>query len=259
MRISIVTPSFNHGQFIEETILSVVQQNHDDVEHIVMDGGSLDGTVSILKKYPHLMWVSEEDKGQAHAINKGFRQATGDIIAWINSDDYYEKNVFRDIVAYFEAHPDCMLLYGDITYVDREGRFVTRYTGDAINYDELVRCPDIVRQPSFFWRRSVMEEIGEIDERLRLVLDFDFFLRVARKYRFHYLEENLSYFRTYEENKTSSFRRRQVCEIYKVFRKQNVQLEFFHLRYFVVKLLNAFGVGDTLRAILRSQRRGKQP
>ena len=105
MRLSIITPSLNQCEFIEETIHSVMNQDHHDVEHIVIDGGSTDNTVSILRKYPHLRWTSEKDTGQSNAINKGFQQATGEIIAWLNSDDYYEDHIFGDIVQYFETHP----------------------------------------------------------------------------------------------------------------------------------------------------------
>lgn len=257
MRISIVTPSFNHGHFIEDAIRSVMNQDHDDVEHVVMDGGSTDSTVPILSKYPHLKWISEQDSGQGNAINKGFRKATGDILAWLNSDDFYEANVFKDVATYFETHPDCMLLYGDITYVGREGNVLSKLSGDVIDYDKLIECPDIVRQPSFFWRRKVMEELGELDETLHLVMDFDLFLRIAGRYKFHYLNKNLSYFRTYGENKTSALPRRQVREIYRVFRKQRIPLRRSHLKYFSVKLLDAFGIGNVLRTVVRPLRKRK--
>ena len=251
MRISIVTPSFNQGEFIEQTIRSVIEQDYSDVEHIIVDGGSTDGTVSILSRYPHLRWKSERDAGQSNAINKGFQESTGQVLAWINSDDYYESNIFGSIVGYFEAHPDCMILYGDITYVRKDGEFLKRTSGDILNYDNLVRSPDIVRQPSSFWRRSLLDEIGSLDEDLHIVMDFDFFLRAAKRYKFHYLSRNLSFYRSYGENKTGSSRIRQTYEILKVFRKQGIRLNRLRIRYLLVKLLDSIGVGHILRRLIR--------
>ena len=232
-----------------------MNQNHEDVEHIVIDGGSTDNSVSILAKFPHLIWTSEKDSGQSDAINKGFRKATGEIVAWLNSDDYYEENIFKEIVDYFEAHPDCMFLYGAITHVNKYGKPLFSVSGDVISFQELIRCPDIVRQPSSFWRREVIREFGGLDERLHLVMDFDFFLRIARRYRFHYIDRNLSYFRTYDVNKTSAYPRRQIFEINQVFRKNKIHLRFFHLKYFSIKILDLFWVGRRLRAIVRLVRK----
>jgi glycosyltransferase involved in cell wall biosynthesis len=240
MRISIITPSFNQGEFIEETIQSVVNQNYDDVEHIVVDGGSTDDTIQKLKRHPHLKWVSEKDSGQSNAINKGFRMATGDILAWLNSDDYYEKDIFGEIARYFETDPACVFVYGDMTFVDREGRPLSRVTGDTLNYENLIACPDIVRQPSCFWRRTVVEECGGLDETLDLVMDFDFFLRVARRFRLHYLSRNLSYYRYYAENKSLSLVRRQVSEIFRVYRKNDVALNASSVKFLAAKYIRSF-------------------
>ncbi|MBA4311486.1 MAG: glycosyltransferase [Chlorobiaceae bacterium] len=255
MRISIITPSYNQGEFIEDTIKSVINQDHKDIEHIIMDGGSTDQTVSILKKYDHLKWVSERDSGQSNAINMGFRKVSGNIIAWLNSDDYYEDHIFGDIVKYFEQNPECMLLYGDITFVNKEGHSLYKVSGDTIDYGKLIECPDIVRQPSFFWRREVIEIIGGVDEDLHLVMDFDFFLRIARRYKFHYINRNLSYYRTYEVNKTSALPRRQVYEIYKVFRKQHIPMTIPRANYLIRKYFNSIGAVKGLAAIIRHLRK----
>jgi glycosyltransferase involved in cell wall biosynthesis len=252
MRVSIITPSFNQGEFIEQTIQSVLNQNHDDVEHIVIDGGSTDNTVSILKKYPHLIWVSEKDSGQSNAINKGFKRATGEILAWLNSDDFYEENIFKSIVEYFGAHPDCMLLYGDITFVDRRGHLLTSFSGSTIDYTKLVECPDIVRQPSSFWRRQVVEECNGVDENLHLVMDFDFFLRIGKRHRFHYFPCNLSFYRYYEQNKSLSMARRQVAEFYKVFTKNNIKLTARICRFLVGKYLYSFVPIHALKSVVRT-------
>src|SRR5580658_3296860 len=129
-KLSIVTPSFNQAQFIEATLRSVKSQHYPALEHIVVDGASTDSTVEILKRFAampgweHLRWISEEDRGQSDAINKGFRMATGDIIGWLNSDDRYRPGCFRAVVEAFKANPDIDILYGDYTWIDETGRIL---------------------------------------------------------------------------------------------------------------------------------------
>jgi glycosyltransferase involved in cell wall biosynthesis len=219
------------------------------VEHIVVDGGSRDGTVDILRRYRHLQWSSGEDRGQSDAINKGFARASGEIVAWLNSDDFYEDAVFAEIEQYFLGHPDCMVLYGDITFVDRGGNRLYEIKGDTIDYDRLIECPDIVRQPSFFWRREVIASVGGVDERLRLVMDFDFFLRVGRRYRFHYLNRNLSYYRCYSDNKSLSQARRQTLEIMRVYLNNGIGLNRRNARFLIGKTARTFVI-TPLRAAL---------
>ncbi|MBI3006523.1 MAG: glycosyltransferase [Ignavibacteriales bacterium] len=259
MRISIITPSLNQGKFIEETIRSVMNQNHDDVEHIVMDGESTDNTVSILERYSHLKWVREKDSGQSNAINKGFRSATGEILGWLNSDDYYEKNIFADIVRYFQSRPDCMMLYGDISFVNSKGELITKITGDTINHARLIQCPDVVRQPSFFWRRTLMDQVGMLDETLHLVMDFDFFLRISKHHHFHYLPKNFSYYRLYDQNKSVSLGRRQVLEMYMVYRKNKISFTPAIALFLVKKLMRTFAPMNGLIDFLRKQRRHNAP
>ncbi|OGU46776.1 MAG: hypothetical protein A2X68_03530 [Ignavibacteria bacterium GWC2_56_12] len=251
MKISVITPSFNHGEFIEDTIRSVANQDHDDIEHIVVDGGSTDSTLATLKKYPRVRWVSEQDSGQGNAINKGFAMATGDVLAWLNADDYYEENVFGRIIAYFKDHPDCMFLYGDLTFVDKLGRPLNKYTGDKITYDSLIANPDIVRQPSSFWRREVMERLGGIDESFHLVMDLDFFLRVGKRYPLHYLEGNLSYYRHYGETKSTALARRQVGEIYRVYRSHGIILTGPIVRSLLAKYIRTFRLTKVFVSIVR--------
>jgi len=251
MRISIITPSYNQGEYIEDTIRSVMNQNYNDLEHIVIDGGSTDETVSILRKYPHLNWISEKDSGQGNAINKGFKMATGGVLAWLNSDDFYESNILGEVNRYFESHEDCAVLYGDITYVDSLGKILYKVEGDTINYQTLSDYPDIVRQPSCFWRSRVVNELGGLDEHLHLVMDLDFFLRVGKKYKFHYLGRNLSYYRTYSENKTRSMLARQALEIYRVYRRERITLNGRRLGFLLLRILDSVGLGQPIRSAMK--------
>jgi glycosyltransferase involved in cell wall biosynthesis len=233
MKISIITPTLNHARFIEDTIQSVLNQDHKDVEHIVVDGGSTDGTIEILKKHPHLKWISEKDTGQSNAINKGFRMATGDIIAWCNSDDYYERNVFSEIAAFFRDHPDCCFLYGDITYIKEDKNVIFKFSGNDMSFASLLKNPDLVRQPSCFWRKELLQTIGFLNEDLHLVMDYDYILRIGRKHPFCYMPKNLSYFRFYAENKTTKMVKRQVRELRAVMKEYSAGIINFRFFAFV--------------------------
>ena len=179
--ISIVTPSLNQKDYIERTILSVMRQDYEPFEHIIMDGGSSDGTVEILKKYSHLKWVSEKDTGQSDAINKGFRMAKGEICAYINSDDVYLEGAFHRIVKAFDENPNVGLVYSHCLHIDENDHI----TG-------LRRCPEyrneyfikdgrnIIDQPTAFWRSDLFDKIGYFDESMHYAMDFDFWLRTAK-------------------------------------------------------------------------------
>ena len=219
MKFSIVTPSLNQSRFIEDTINSILNQDYPNFEHIIIDGGSTDGTIDILKKYPHLKWISEKDAGQSNAINKGFNMATGDIVAWINSDDYYETTIFKDVAIFFEKNSDCHFLYGDLTFIDINKNVLFKTNEGNISYKSLLINPDIVRQPSCFWRRKIFDEIGLLNENLHLVMDYDFFLRIAKKHDFHYLNKNFSYFRLYKDGKSSKYIYKQLFELIQVMAK----------------------------------------
>jgi glycosyltransferase involved in cell wall biosynthesis len=202
LKVTIITPSFNQGLYIEQTISSVLRQDYLHVEHIVIDGGSTDSTVDVLKRYPHLRWVSEKDRGQADALNKGLAIATGDIIGWINSDDYYEYNSFGSIMKCFED-PDVMWVTGHLTFIlDQTGELVAKKS-PAISYERLLHNPDIVRQPSTFFRKSFIEQIGGWNPEFFMVMDFDLWVRLAKISSPRMIDENLAYFRIHAFQKTS--------------------------------------------------------
>ena len=182
-RISIVTPSFNQGQFIEETIRSVLLQGYPNLEYIIMDGGSTDETVEIIRKYePWLAhWVSQPDDGQAAAIGEGFKQATGVILAWINSDDRYLPDALERIACFFTAHPKVIFGNGDVNYIDAEGCLIRRIY--AVRPNPFITAnlgwhgwP----QQGCFWRRETYEQVGRVDPSLRFCMDRDLFIRLTR-------------------------------------------------------------------------------
>ena len=208
-RISIVTPSYNQAEFIEETIRSVLLQGYPDIEYIIIDGGSTDGSVEIIKKYePWLTyWVSEPDRGQSHAINKGFSRVTGDIVAWLNSDDVYLPHVFQRIAKYLETHSKVMAVFGDAWFVDEKGKRKALYKG--------VERPFVRRlmywygwevpQPTVFLRKKVLEKVGFLDESYEYALDYEWFLRVSRFFGLHHLGVTLALYRLHEKSKTGSW------------------------------------------------------
>ncbi len=224
-KISIITPSYNQGQFIKDTIESVLQQNYSNVEHIIIDGGSTDNTLEILKTYTHLKWISEKDKGAANAINKGFKMSTGDILTWLNSDDFFEKNIFQDIVNIFNDG-STELVIGNLKYIDLKLNTVwVKDTSLPYTYEYLLRkSADIVKQPSTFFSRNLLLETGELDENLKLVFDYDLFVRMLKITTPVFLDKNLVYQRTYDETLTNSFPRRQAFEIFKVSRRNGGNL-----------------------------------
>lgn len=182
LKVSIITPSYNQGQFIERTILSVLEQDYPNIEYIVMDGGSTDNTVEILKKYEdRLIWKSEPDKGQSDAINKGWRMATGEIIAWINSDDTYQPGAIRIVANYFFNHPKVDAVFGDGGRIDESDKKIGVFKAGPVNLRRWLYHGEIyVSQPSTFFRRSVIDRIGLLDPTLHLNMDHDYWIRMAK-------------------------------------------------------------------------------
>lgn len=249
MKISIITPTLNHAKYIEDTILSVKNQDYSNFEHIIIDGGSTDGTIDILKKYPHLIWISEKDSGQSNAINKGFKMVSGDILTWLNSDDYYEANIFSTIVETFKNNEGCFVLYGDMTDIDENKNILGTRRGDSITLRNLLINPDVVRQPGCFWRREVIDRIGYLNEELHLVMDYDYFIRLAKQFRFYHINTNLCYFRLFQGTKTSRLSRRQIHEIYLVMKKESAWIPY---RFYVFLFRrNYFAMKQNLLAVIK--------
>jgi glycosyltransferase involved in cell wall biosynthesis len=178
--VSIITPSYNQAAFLEETILSVLSQDYPAIEYWVIDGGSSDGSLEIIRKYKDRFagWVSEPDQGQADAINKGFSRTTGEIVAWINSDDIYRPQAVRHAVDIFQQYPEVGLVYSDVDSIDSSGEVFNRMTYDQWQLPDLMMF-NILGQASVFFRRSVLEQAGYLDPNYHYMLDHHLWLRMA--------------------------------------------------------------------------------
>jgi len=202
-RISIITPSFNQGRFIEETIRSVLLQGYPNLEYIIIDGGSTDNSVEIIRQYePWLtFWVSEKDRGQSHAINKGLNRSRGEIFAYLNSDDIYLPGTINRIFRHFNIYDDVGVMYGDCRLINEESKTINRWrsrTFDLIS--EL--CINFIYQPTSFLSRGVLETIGYFDETLHYTMDIDYWYRAGNHFKFDYIPKELACFRITGENKT---------------------------------------------------------
>jgi len=203
-KISIVTPSLNQGQFIEETIRSVLLQGYPNLEYIIIDGGSTDDTIHIIKKYEKWLsyWVSEADKGQAQAINKGFRKATGEIVAWLNSDDYYEKSIMGIVANHFLSN-ECDIIYGNSNDVDSEGNFIQLIILSPFNILETFFCNPI-QQHSCFWNYGIFKDCGFLSEKYHYAFDHEFWIRCVLKKKFNYLPITFANYRQHPHSKSVS-------------------------------------------------------
>lgn len=208
MKVTIVTPSYNQGKFIKRTIDSVLSQGVDDLEYIVMDGGSNDETVDILKSYGNkLIWKSEKDKGQTDAVNKGIRASHGDIIGWLNSDDIYYPGAVKKVLEVFETHPEVNVVYGNAYHIAEDDSIIEEYYTEDFDYERL---KDIcfICQPSLFFRKNVVDKYGYLDDKLQYCMDYDYWLRLGKGEKFYRLNDFIAGSRLYEDNKTLGARRK---------------------------------------------------
>lgn len=204
--VSVVTPSFNQGVFIEETIRSVLLQGYPNVEYIVIDGASTDNTCEVLKKYePWLAyWISEQDNGQSDAINKGWHKSKGEIIAYLNSDDVYCPGAFATAVEYLVKHPEVGMVHGDSDFIDEPGRLLRQHIGREVSVEDVLCWSSHISQPTVFLRREVIDCVGMMDVGLRYAMDFDLWIRVAVQYPIRYLPYVLAKERHHRLAKTTA-------------------------------------------------------
>jgi glycosyltransferase involved in cell wall biosynthesis len=225
MKISVITPSFNQGRYIERTIRSVLDQQGDfEIDHVVVDGGSTDNTVEILRRYePRLRWVSEHDEGQSDALNKGFRMATGDVLAWLNSDDTYQPGALARVAEEYRKEPFAWC-FGNCAIIDEEDRpireFITRYKvaqSRRYSYRRLLRR-DFVSQPAVFFSASSWRAVGEISCELVYSMDYDYWLRLGKRWPPRHVDAFLANFRWHTQSKNGAAYRRAAWETFQTAR-----------------------------------------
>jgi GT2 family glycosyltransferase len=179
--VSVITPSFNQARYLEATIQSVLLQDYAPIEYILIDGASMDGSAEIIRKYEDRFayWVSEKDKGQAEAINKGLSRAKGEIAAWLNSDDYYLPNTISAVVKCFDENPEMAMVYGDMLAVDGNGQTINVLKYKQLSLEDLL-CFQIIGQPSVFFRRAALEKTGLLDTSYHFLLDHHLWIRITQ-------------------------------------------------------------------------------
>jgi glycosyltransferase involved in cell wall biosynthesis len=216
--VSIVTPSLNQGRYIRATVESVLNQDYPHIDYVVMDGGSTDETLGVLRQYgPRLRWQSAPDGGQAAAINMGWRRGIGSVLAYLNSDDTYLPGAVARAVDHLGRHPEAGGVYGEGYHVDEEGRVLERYPTEPFNGRRLAETCFIC-QPAVFLRREVVERVGYLDESLQYCMDYDLWIRASRAAPLAHLPEYLATTRLHAETKTLGQRARVHGEILRVVR-----------------------------------------
>jgi glycosyltransferase involved in cell wall biosynthesis len=221
MRVSIVTPSYNQAQFLEQTIRSVLEQDYPDLEYIIVDGKSSDGSLDLIRKYSDKLswWVSEPDRGQTDALNKGFSHATGELLAWLNSDDTYVPGAIREAVEFFKANPNAALIYGDANYIDESGRVVGRFPAAQTDYRLLRRGYVHIPQQASFFRADLWRQVGPLDPSFFFAMDYDLWVRLAARSPLVYHPRVWANFRLHGDSKTLAADDRCWPEMIRVHRR----------------------------------------
>jgi glycosyltransferase involved in cell wall biosynthesis len=213
MKFSIITPSFNQGRFLPDCVESVLAQTGVEIEHIVTDAGSTDETLDVLKHYPHLQWTSEPDGGMSDGINKGFRQATGDWVMWLNCDDYLLPGALAKVAAYARTHPEADVIHGDCVYVKEDKTQIRRKQDTPVDEWDFLFVGCCIPSTSTFYRREIIDKGHLLDVGYRNCMDWEYYLRLTRLgYKFGYLPEALAHFRWYENSTTQKYWRRMIDE-----------------------------------------------
>lgn len=244
--VSIITPVFNGQRYLEQTIQSVLGQTYDNIEYIIIDGGSTDGTLEIIKKYDSRLdyWESKNDSGMYEAINKGLKFTSGDILAYLNSDDLYYPETVGIVVDYFQKHSDTELVYGNCDFIGPHGEFLYNYCYPKYKWQSYVCCnSSSLAQPTTFWRRSIHQKIGYFDILFKYTGDFDFYAKAGKCCRFSGVKKTLSRFRLHsaaisvtsgkrikDENDMVHKRYVQINKLFQLFLKYRLYLQ--------IKLLN---------------------
>jgi len=220
--VSIVTPSYNQACFLEETVCSVLAQDYPNIEYIIVDGGSSDGSVAIIQKYAGKLtwWISEKDRGHADALNKGFAHASGEILAWLNSDDTYYPGAVSEAVAYLQANPEVGMVYGDADLTDDQGKVIGRFASRQTDYRRLLRGSVHIPQATTFFRVSLWQQVGPLDLSLFFAFDYNLWVQLAKISRLQYLPRLWATFRLHSEGKSVRFDDRCYPDMLKVYQRE---------------------------------------
>jgi glycosyltransferase involved in cell wall biosynthesis len=240
LRVSIVTPSFNQVDFLEETILSVLEQDYENIEYIVVDGGSTDGSVDLIKKYaPRITsWISESDLGQTDAINKGFSMARGDILAWLNSDDTYRPGAVSEAVGFLKDHPEVGMIYGKAYYMDEQGTPVARYPAGLTSYQGLRRGINTIPQQTMFFRSKLWGMVGPLDPTFFYAMDYDLWVRIAAVTPIAFHPVFMANFRLHGDSKSLTQAYRCWPEMMRVhFRDGGTRFSVLYLKYLIRRVV----------------------
>jgi glycosyltransferase involved in cell wall biosynthesis len=241
--ISIITPSYNQGRFLRETIQSVLSQDYPNLEYLIVDGGSSDGSVEIIQHYFSQLtwWVSEPDQGQADAINKGFAHANGEILAWINSDDTYLPGAVSEAVTFLIAHPEAALVYADANLIDERGSILGRFPAKQTSLKKLLRgSVHIPQQTTFFWAR-LWKKVGPLDPTFQFAMDYDLWVRLAKLAPLLYTPRLWANFRLHGGGKSVIMDNRCYPEMIRVYQREGGSpISWLAARWFFRRMLYAW-------------------
>lgn len=224
-RVTLVTPSYNAADYLRAAIDSVLAQDYPHIEYLVMDGGSMDGTVELLTSYgERIRWVSEKDGGQSDAIARGFERTSGEILGWLNADDLLKPGAVRAAVEALRANPQAALVYGRADFIDAKGRYLAPCTVvEPYSRRRLLHYGDYIIQPAAFFTRQAYTAVGGLDNSLNWAMDWDLWLRLAREHDFVFIEKELASYRWLGSNKTAEGGFARLDEVEKVARRHGCQ------------------------------------
>ncbi len=241
--VSIVTPSFNQARFLEATIRSVLEQDYARIEYILVDGGSTDGSLEIIQRYADRLawWVSEHDRGQTDAINKGFARAKGEILAWLNSDDTYQPDAVSRAVKCFGQFPDAGLIYGDANYINAAGQVIGKFPAAQTDYKRLRQGYVHIPQQSAFFRGDLWRQVGPLDPSFYFAMDYDLWVRLSARAPIKYVRQTWGNFRLHTAGKTIASDDRCWPEMVRVhYRDGGSFVSPIVAKYYVRKLIAPF-------------------